>query len=259
MIATIRRALAGTAAAVCFAASFAANAGGVFYQSDFDPVDFIVKAIFNVDSVSGSQCLDSDGFVFANSLDGLNSPGRQCDVSLYSAVGTLTDGVETRYLPFVTPANPVTNLILGIYVEGHELAGILWDPSVLLGPIQTTGYAPLDGTWKLSFISTDVNGPPFDSTAVLWEQDQHLRCVTIPFVGRRCWTVTTWEPEYTAQLIYTRDPMEIGYRPLGEDPPTIAEDGEAILRGNDVPEPGSLALLGGALVAGWVTRRRKRA
>ena len=45
MIATIRRALAGTAAAVCFAASFAANAGGVFYQSDFDPVDFIVKAI----------------------------------------------------------------------------------------------------------------------------------------------------------------------------------------------------------------------
>jgi hypothetical protein len=29
--------------------------------------------------------------------------------------------------------------------------------------------------------------------------------------------------------------------------------------GNRIPEPGSLALLGGALVAGWLTRRRKPA
>lgn len=256
MIATIRRALASTAAAVCFAASFAANAAGVFYQSDFDPVDFIVKAIFNVDYLSGSQCRASDGFVFANALDGLNSPGRQCDVSLYSAVGTLTDGSETAYLPFVTPANPLTNLILGAYIQGGELAGILWDPTVLLGPLTTSDYSnnDLNGTWKLSFISSDLTGPPFDSTAVLWEQEQHRRCVTTIF-GRYCWTETEWEPEYTAELIYQRNP--VGYRPLGDVPPEIALDGEAILRSNDVPEPGSLALLGGALVAGWFSRRRK--
>ena len=94
-----------------------------------------------------------------------------------------------RILPFVTPANPLTNLILGAYVQDNELAGVLWDPTVLLGPLTTSGFTnnDLNGTWKLSFINTDVTGPPFDSTAVLWEQELETKCVSVASGFRRCW------------------------------------------------------------------------
>ena len=49
MASKIWRNLIRTAAAACFVAGSSAQAGGVFYQSDFDPVGFAGSAKWRVD------------------------------------------------------------------------------------------------------------------------------------------------------------------------------------------------------------------
>lgn len=244
-----RSVVGAVAAAACLALAPTARAA-VYYQSTFDPVNFSVNAIFEVDAPLGSSCLTgASGWVGANLYD---SNGRPCTVSLISAVATLvdTDTNQSVFIPFVTydDHDPMlTNIILGIYNDGGNPAGVAWFPA-LIGSETTLvpGNATLSGRWWLSFFNSDLTGPPFESTAYLWKEEckvvfGHTVCVPKPVAG---------DAGVAGQVT---EQYPSGFQPLGNVRPLLAPDGSALA----VPEPGSIALLLGAMSALWLTRRRK--
>ena len=92
MASKIWRNLIRTAAAACFVVGSSAQAGGVFYQSDFDPLDFIVK---NILWVNVQDCFQMpDWYVVDTAPTGLVIIGRTRNSRLYrfvySSVATLT-------------------------------------------------------------------------------------------------------------------------------------------------------------------------
>jgi len=238
MVATIRRALAGTAAAVCFAASFAANAAS-YYSSTWDPPSLVVNAVIQTNGCPSSTTSIQ---YFPNQGD--------CTASLYSTVATLNevDGDlldPPVYIDFIVPAgapmDPVVDpnaddVIRGLFFGPTGLVGIRWRPLTALGAFVPRHEDPQldhEGPWKLSFLNTPLIGDPFHSTALLWDC-AHLFCA---------------ELEDTADLLF-QIIASSAYVPLGDSPPRVARDGSV------VPEPGSLALLGSALGIAWMTRRR---
>lgn len=244
----LARASIGAAAAACFALSSATHAA-VYYQSSFDPFNFSVEAIFEVDAPASSRCLTGpSGWVLANVWA---APTRPCTVTLISAVATVVDGTppETVYIPFVSYSNPNPNpnIIFAIYDNDGEPGGVAWLPG-LIGPQYTIDNVndSLNGKWWLSFFNNDMLGPPpHDSTAYLYHGEQ---CGM--FLGfRKC--IPQRVPGSAGIATIVNDIYPSGFRPLGNERPTLG------INGAPVPEPGSLALVLGALGAGWLTRRRK--
>jgi hypothetical protein len=243
MITTIRRALVRTAAAVCFAASFAAQAA--YYSSTWDPPSLVVNAIIKVDGCGTTP------FVWANQGG--------CTASLFSTVATLNsvDGGPqldpARYIDFIVPTGfyysgspaitdpNADDVILGLFFGPTGLTGILWNPFKFLGSNtapreEFPNNLPHEGPWKLSFLNTPTAGDLYRSTALLWD----------------CFHRHCSELEDTAVLQFQDfGDSELQFVPLGDNPPRLARDGSVI------PEPGSLALIAGALSAGWITRRRR--
>lgn len=251
MVATIRRTLAGTAAAVCFAASFAANAAGVFYQSDFDPVDFFGSVTWHVqDPVNCLQV--PDGYYGVN----LFNTGPQCQVSISNLSYTVDyGGGNVANLQFGPESETNPFLVAGIWVIDNKFAGA---DTFLIGPLP--GYGTSEGGYGVQFTSgyfqthpipswLNALSPAFGNLSVpgayLWEQTRS-RCPSLMFNLYLCAReVDTTNPSGQYAVYTNRN-----------------ADGTFPLAGSDtgqLPEPGSLALLGGALVAGWVVRRRRSA
>jgi hypothetical protein len=247
-----RASIGAAAAAVCFALSSAAHAA-VYYQSTFDPFNFSVEAIFEIDAPASSRCLTGpSGWVWANAFA---SAARPCTVTLVSAVATVVDGTppETIHIPFVsyTNPNPNPNIIYALYDDDGAPGGIAWLPG-LIGPQTTSGNVndSLNGKWWLQFLNNDAGvlpsgPPPHNSTAYLYHGEQ---CFT--FLGfRKC--IPQRVPGSSGIATIVNDVYTSGFRTLGSQRPTLAANG------TPVPEPGSLALVLGALGAGWLALRRK--
>jgi hypothetical protein len=155
------------------------------------------------------------------------------------------------YIDFVTYADPKqTDIIAGIYDDGGNPAGVAWFPW-LIGSETTVvpGNAALSGKWWLSFFNSDLTGPPYESTAYLWREE----CKTV-FGHQVCVPKLVSGDGGVAEQVTTQDPS--GFRFVGDVRPELARDGSALLA---VPEPGSIALLLGAMSALWLTRRRRAA
>lgn len=302
MITTIKRTLVRTAAAVCFAASFAVNAGGVFYQSDFDPLGFAGSAKWYVDDnckVAGPN----NTLVLQNGYHGVNlfAPGG-CDVALaylsvslwkgnWPTLKDATDNLDNTLTSQLFPtemlsvgdnpqaiANPV--LVAGIWVVDHELAGIdtfLIGPQKIVnsyGPCDDASTSPtcIDGYYGVQFTSKHNWLAPLAETfigdifpaignlnqagAYLWERDSDSPPCATPV--KQFWWATF---SCASEVAVTDNTANGGYAPfvISADAPNGFKPLGSSFDGPTVPEPGSLALLGGALVAGWLTRRRKLA
>lgn len=249
---TVRSLVSAVAAAASFALAPTAQAA-LYYQSDFDPFSFILKAIFEIDE----DCLSPANTWVPNSTP--------CSVSMISAVATVNydapgpptpDG--TAYMTFVditVPSSAVSSIIASVYVDSSlHPAGIEWTPFNLLSPplstIVTDPDSHLNGIWGLNlynFSKLTDDGPPFDSTAILLQQGP-----CYPVIG------CTWIPRDSAVVVSGTSTDPTGLIPLGSVRPLAVDlEGNAIRVAALVPEPSSIALLLGALGAGWLTRRRK--
>lgn len=149
MASKIWRNLIRTAAVACFVAGSTAQAGGVFYQSDFDPLGFAGSAKWFVDDNCGLGG-KGNGYYLVNAL------GPACNVSLYSLTVQLWESnptsaafpdvdaaranpVGSKFLElefdseYTTPPSaspyhvfglPDPHLVVGISVLNHKLAGL---------------------------------------------------------------------------------------------------------------------------------------
>lgn len=260
------------ATAACLALAPAARAGYVF-QSSYDPLDLVVNVQYNVDPSCFSGA--TAGWVGANLFD---SSAHPCNVYVSSVVATLTDtdiGTPGNhpfvYIPFLTTDDsPISDpLISAIFYTGDNLppqdgfGGLSW-LQYSFGPKTTsTSTSSLNGTWRLSFgpLFNFLNGPPLNlndnapdpSVATLY-QGEH--CFTLQGT-RRC---LDYDPFLTATVTTggvfgTTGVQYLGVYPVGQEP-TPGRDGLVRVAAL-VPEPSSIALILGALGAGWLTRRRK--
>lgn len=275
MIATLKRTLAGTAAAVCFAASFATNAGGVFYQSDFDPLGFAGSAQWRVDDNCNIKSL-ATGYYGVNLL----SPGG-CDVALWSLTVSLWTGGSTTLPTIASDPSLITvpfeneassndpTLVAGIYVinatgTNGALAGV---DTFLIGPelinnglsgsakiagkfgVQfTSGHSPLGALDLLFGGSVPAITNLVTQGAYLWEEKRTPLLTYLGLCPEELWASFACSKEST--VVQNSGPNG-GYARFTN----LNADGTF----QQIPEPGSLALLGGALVAGWFSRRRKAA
>jgi hypothetical protein len=224
-----------------------ANAAPVYYGSNFDPPTFSLWAIFQIDQPT---CLNGSvhGWVAAGGAN-------PCQISLISAVATLKDGnpLHNTLVTFVdelVPATWLSNVVSGIYDDGGTPAGLQWYPAVLatlpIGPQTSSG--PIAGKWWIDFFRTDLSGPPFDSqAALLGEFCPGGHCTGLPDV---------LHPVDVAAVQFI-DIAPAGILPLGSTLPPLNPDGSPVHIGALVPEPGTLALILGALGAGWAGSRRK--
>jgi hypothetical protein len=289
MITTMKRALVGTAAAVCFATGFGANAAGVFYQSDFDPIGFAGSAKWYVDQ----NCF-SVGSLFQDPVQPVSKPdtgyqfvnvlGPGCTVSLYSLTVRLWNGdpdnnssngikypdlasaaqnaADSQLLELIYPSEyPNPGLVLGVHVVDGYLAGV---DSLLYGPqCNTSDLTKMTGCYGVQFTSGESPLAPLgqllsgtalgnldEKGAYLWKQwtPRFFTCAMNAFFWCAGEVTDLLAGEGDGFATFDTPGTTNGFRFLGTSPD-----------GPTVPEPTSLVLLGGALVASWLTRRRKNA
>ena len=257
-----------TATAACVVASFSANAGGVFYQSDFDPLGFAGSAKWRVDDNCNIGSLAS-GYYGVNLL----APGG-CNVALWTLDVSLWEGgaanvaaaagdptlISVSFDNEQGSANPT--MVAGIWVQGGELAGV---DTFLIGPkwIDNTPTGTIAANFGVQF--TSAHSPL--GVLAPWFGGSIPAIGNLPVAGAYLWQegYTRWTrplewvglcPEYLWGTFACAKEVSVdsnGYAAFTGDRAFYRiPDPDAV-----VPEPGSLALLGGALVAGWFTRRRK--
>jgi len=222
---SFRQSLASAAVAVALGLS-TGSADAVVYSSFFDPPDFEGIATFDVDQA----CLDAGpGFVDPYTLSG-------CDVTWLTATVTLKEPTFTPrtfdYHPDFLPSSSVVN---NIFVQGGELRGVNSD---VIGPVVISGdpNPNFNGPWWIQYSFTDTSS--FLASLVTPSDGAFGFGIVRLFTGE-CRT----EPE----PICTRNPT----------PVEIAQV-ENFTRVSQVPEPGILGLILGALGGAWFARRRRK-
>ena len=199
----------------------AANAG--FYGGSYDPNSFLGTAVFFVPDPP-SPCLGlGAGFHF------VNGESDDCTgVGLVSVSTDATDGVNTAHLSFSGFSTDISGMVLG------------FDEPLLQGI--NSGFIPLDCTgtlcgsdnWFIQFSSgLPLQHPSF--AAQFLEDDNN------PLDGLN-------------NQVFLFDVCS-DCRPDPNNPFATASTVTFV----NVPEPGSLMLILGALAAGWLGRKRKSA
>jgi hypothetical protein len=205
-------------AVVVAALGFCGNAAAVVYSSTFDPPNFNGTATFDV----SQGCLD-----IGNGFASNNSGG--CTVTWLSAVVNFTDapGLTFNYASLL----PDSNIVFSVWIDDGELGGVR---SGALGPVIISGSsnASFNRPWWIQFefepfsdLFTALDGPP--STGAFGFGVVYL------YTGSCDGDVCFRNP----------DPIEFA-------------NVENFTRVAQVPEPGMLVLLLGAVAGAWLARRR---
>ena len=157
--------------------------------------------------------------------DGWYANSGGCTATLTSAladvISTPTDPDYTGTLTFAPPDISSSASLFGVYIVNHQL------DSFDTGLLDLIGAAPATtDNWWLQFASGQMPGPTCDNYC------------------------------YSSILAFDSvDPLGKGVYLYANDPNTPAATAEytSVTR---IPEPGTLELLGGALLAGWLTLKR---
>lgn len=246
----------------------AASTDAAYVRGRFDPIEAVLETIFLVGAPGDTSCVVGSGaftgYLLASAPGSTPDFGNQpdCAVSLYSAVATLTDtspdpGEDAQaYVTFAFPADQIpiglpalpTVAILGAYFSDGWLAGV----DLLAGPALATATdsmdppnnASLDGYWAMAMLTDQhLFSPPFPDPAAIFKQ------CTGPWYSLECTLLHA-----DLQIgVYDGD-RELGFGTLGDVAPMVGRNG--IVQAAAVPEPGSLALLLGALGALFLGLRR---
>ncbi len=256
----------------------------VFYQSKFDPLGFAGTAVWKVEDNCGIAALPN-GYYGVNLFD-----VGGCDVALFSLTVSLWEGSAPDIVSAATDHTLVTEifpdeslssdpeLVAGIYVKNGALAGV---DTFLIGPQRITNTAQclpsnaldcgeIDQEFGVQFTSGHAPSPGFLSLvsalpsglfggipaaagnlsvpgAYLWEQGNYRLLNWSGICPALAWTFVC-EAEVPLQdggyARFTNLNADGTFPVLTDADPTV-------------PEPASLALVFGALGAGWLARRRK--
>jgi hypothetical protein len=232
MIKTLRMFL-GTLAAAALVA-LVGPAQGKVVGSSFDPTFFDGTGFFFIPD-SPSPCLTlSDGFHAVN-------PGSEgCSgVVLLNASVNVNDTINTAHL-FLPPPTPAGDAVTGIVLDsavdpvlvGVDTAG-QFSPSLIQLSIDTCTGSFCSDNWFIQWVS-GLQPSPFDESFLAFDGIPGLSNAVILY-NQSC--SVDGEFEFCGDIV-----------PFG-DPATNVRFFN--------PEPGSLALLLGALGIGWFARRRK--
>lgn len=217
-----RRSLSAIAISALFSVSMAGEAA--IYSGRFDPVDFSGEYTITVPEACRLQGTGTGWY--ANDAN--------CAVTLTSAsarvISSAPEGPNyDGTLTFAPPAISSSSTLFGVYIVNNELDSFDTGLIPVVGGVPTTA----DGWW-IEFLSGHMP-PPCDSY---------------------CYGTTDSYDFAPAAFVATDGP----YGPRGVnlynsnfDGPIANADYTEVTR---VPEPGTLPLLGGALLGAWLLRRR---
>lgn len=218
---SLRRFMAGAAVAAALGVP-GGDADAVVYSSAFDPPNFNGTATFDV----SQACLSAGNGFQAN-----GGPPAGCTVTWLSATVTFQD---TPTLTFdYTAFLPDSDAVSQIWVQDGELAGVI---SGAIGPVIISDNSnPLfNGPWWIQYafappddLIAALDGPPSGGQFGLGV----VYLYTGTCDGRVC--EQNPEPAETAQV-------------------------ENFTRVAQVPEPGTLGLVLGAVGGAWLARRRRK-
>lgn len=221
----LRRSLACAAVAAALGLP-AGTADAVVYSSSFDPVTFEGTATFDVNQA----CLDAGPGWVDNGYDG-------CVVDWLSANVTLKDDPYTAALIYDPPTNAVNRIWVN-FADG-ELGGV---DSNVIGP-ETTGHThpAFNGNWWIQY--TFIPSPPSDFVALAapasleFGEGNGLYGFGIVnlFTGPSCPSAASTECTFVDSA-----------------------DVRGFVRVTQIPEPGTLGLILGALGGAWFARWRKK-
>ena len=138
MASKIWRNLIRTAAAACFVAGSSAQAGGVFYQSDFDPLGFAGSAKWYVDDNCNLRAAFlAEAPAVRSITGGVNDPGIRMQRFAFEAFGIALGGWRSHVadarlgndktlvtVAFASEPEVDPKLVAGIFVWNGALAGV---------------------------------------------------------------------------------------------------------------------------------------